>query len=57
VFSKLKIPLTYSQFALKIEIWKLFLFYVYFELPNKFFDLENRKLGEEKKKKKLPNIP
>ena len=41
-------------------IFLYFLFSVYFGLPNKFFNLKNRKLflkTEKKVKKKLPNIP
>ena len=45
---------------LQIEFWKQFLFFIYFELPNKFFSFKNRKLfleTENKGKKQLLDIP
>ena len=50
---------TCFQFPSQIEFWKQFLFFAYFELPNKFFSIKNRKLflkTENKRKKQLPNI-
>ena len=52
--------LLHVQFPSQIEFWKQFLFSAHFELPNKFFSLQNRKLflkTENKEKKQLPNIP
>ena len=49
-----------TQFPSQIKFWEQFLFFAYFELPNKFFSLKNRKLflkTENKGKKQLQNIP
>ena len=45
------------QFSSQIKFWKQFLFSIYFKLPNKYFNLKNKKVFLKTKNKKKKQIP